>query len=273
MFIYLSLIVIFLIVTLILVKSCLLKETFNFDRKNMYNTKPEIIDSKLVVILPIRDRDSELNEYLNRMIPIFNKQDIDYKIYIVEQSNSEKFNKAKLNNIGFLESIKTDKLYNRYLFNDIDNYPIHEVILYKTDLEDIHHFFGFDHCLGGFFTISKYNFIKMNGYSNQFWGWGGEDTDLQHRAEVCKIKINRDQKISRFNKYGIQEQTLINDPIINEYEKRINSKFNNTLKFKKKKLYQKNIDNLKKDGLNTCKYKILHEHSLTPKITRLLVSI
>ena len=266
------LIIILMFIILILAKSYVIKETFNLDNINMNVTIPTPIDPKLVVILPVRNRNIEIKEYLQKMIPIFKKQYIDYKIYIIEQSISKKFNKAKLNNIGFLESYKTDKLYTRYLFNDIDNYPIQDVISYKTDLQDIHHFFGFDHCLGGFFTISKQNFIKINGYSNEFWGWGGEDTDLQHRAEVCNIKINRDNKISRF-KNGIQVQKLINDPIIDKDEKKKKSTFNTNLKFAKKKLYQENIANIQKDGLNTCTYKILDKYNLNSKITRILVSI
>ena len=85
------------------------------------------------------------------MIPIFKDQNINYKIYIVEQSANKAFNKAKINNVGFLESIKDGNNVERYLFNDVDNYPIDKnMIQYKTNLNEIHHFFGLDHCLGGF---------------------------------------------------------------------------------------------------------------------------
>ena len=43
-------------------------------------------DNKLIAIIPVRDREMQLNDYLNHMIPIFKDQNIDYKIYIVEQS-------------------------------------------------------------------------------------------------------------------------------------------------------------------------------------------
>jgi len=31
--------------------------------------------------------------------------------------------------------------------------------------------------------VRREHFIKMNGFSNEFWGWGGEDEDAYQRAE------------------------------------------------------------------------------------------
>jgi len=31
--------------------------------------------------------------------------------------------------------------------------------------------------------VRREHFIKMNGFSNEFWGWGGEDEDACQRAE------------------------------------------------------------------------------------------
>jgi len=35
--------------------------------------------------------------------------------------------------------------------------------------------------LGGIVAISRRNFLRTNGYSNQFFGWGGEDDDFSSR--------------------------------------------------------------------------------------------
>ena len=35
---------------------------------------------------------------------------------------------------------------------------------------------------GGVTAMSTQDFATVNGYSNGFWGWGGEDDDLYHRV-------------------------------------------------------------------------------------------
>ena len=34
--------------------------------------------------------------------------------------------------------------------------------------------------------LRKNDFNKINGYPNDYWGWGGEDVDLQHRAKILE---------------------------------------------------------------------------------------
>lgn len=35
--------------------------------------------------------------------------------------------------------------------------------------------------VGGVFSVSVRDFVQLNGYSNLYWGWGGEDDDMAHR--------------------------------------------------------------------------------------------
>ena len=229
----------------------------------------DVNDNKLIVIIPVRDREVQLKEYLNHMIPIFKDQNIDYKIYIVEQSAKKDFNKAKINNVGFLESIKDGNNVERYLFNDVDNYPIDKnTIQYKTNLNEIHHFFGNEKWLGGFYTISKTIFKKINGYSNDYWGWGGEDDDILNRTKIYNIKINRNNFTTRRD-----NNFIINDPREKRINKNINKNFKELIK-KKKNSYLINKNNVYNDGLTTCKYSILKkEKNNDNKIIRLLVDV
>ncbi len=53
------------------------------------------------------------------------------------------------------------------------------------------------------FLLSKiwifFQFSKMNGYANTFYGWGGEDDDLHHRMQQQNFSIFRSSPIiSRF---------------------------------------------------------------------------
>jgi hypothetical protein len=46
---------------------------------------------------------------------------------------------------------------------------------------------------GGIAALRREHYEKINGLSNQFWGWGGEDDDMYKRI------INNGMKITRYN--------------------------------------------------------------------------
>ena len=45
--------------------------------------------------------------------------------------------------------------------------------------------------VGGIQAIAKEDYIKMNGYSNKFYGWGGEDDDLYERMVASGMRVRR----------------------------------------------------------------------------------
>ncbi|MEQ2192794.1 hypothetical protein XENOCAPTIV_017385 [Xenoophorus captivus] len=52
---------------------------------------------------------------------------------------------------------------------------------------------------GGVSSMSKEQYLKINGFPNNYWGWGGEDDDIYNRpsGEVGKcrmIRHNRDKQ-------------------------------------------------------------------------------
>ena len=124
---------------------------------------------------------------------------------------------------------------------------------------------------GGIYFISKTIFQEINGYSNEYYGWGGEDVDLQVRAELYNIKINRDTFVDRRN----------NNHYFDDISSSPNSKHKSKIIRANKKhikipLYKKDRNNIQKDGLNTCTYKIVKEqnnYNNNPNIKRILVDI
>ena len=76
------------------------------------------------IVVPYRDRESQLRiflHYIHRFLPL---QEIDYRIFIVEQSKEKDFNRAKLFNIGFVEA---EKRYPAecYIFHDVIKHFFH----------------------------------------------------------------------------------------------------------------------------------------------------
>jgi len=47
-------------------------------------------------------------------------------------------------------------------------------------------------CLfGGVTVLTKTQFLKVNGFSSMFWGWGGEDDDMTNRIQHHGYNISR----------------------------------------------------------------------------------
>ena len=118
-----------------------------------------------------------------------------------------------------------------------------------TSKTDMIHYYGAEFCIGGFFMISNNLFKQLNGYSNNFWKWGYEDTDLANRLDLKKINIDRTQFISRPNKERIRDDisgNLVDNAVVN---KRLMEKFLTK--------YKNNITSIHQDGLSTINYNII----------------
>ena len=168
--------------------------------------------NKLGIIVPYRNRYNQLEVFKEHMGNYFTDKNIKYTIYIVEQDDAKQFNRGFLLNIGF-NYAKKDKC-NYVVFHDIDMLPIDvdysysEIPLHLSTnfiLEE-----GekerelFDEYFGGVTMFPIESFDKINGYSNKYWGWGYEDTDLLLRCVKNDIELNT-LKIKNMGRKG---QTL-----------------------------------------------------------------
>ena len=163
--------------------------------------RPEIAN------IPGQDRNAQLKQFKDYMTgknsfiqKVTNKlfeQGItnEINITIVEQSqDGKRFNRGALLNVGFLEDNTNDK-YDVYIFHDVDLLPNDSMIdIYATRYtnRDIVHFaagwnrYKGEGYLGGVTLIGSEIFREMNGFPNDYWGWGGEDDELLRRIQ----KIN-----------------------------------------------------------------------------------
>ena len=104
---------------------------------------------------------------------------------MVEQNDDLPFNRGKLLNIGFQQAIRNQCDY--VVFHDIDmlpidvdysysDVPIHLANNFTNSKREI-----FKTYFGGVTLFPIDLFKKVNGYSNEYWGWGFEDDDLLMR--------------------------------------------------------------------------------------------
>ena len=228
----------------------------------------------LNVIVPIRNRDEHLELLLKTLNPILIGQGIIPYWYIIEQSPKYKFNKGMLNNVGFIEACKY-KFSDNFLFTDADTFPLKQnVYSYNKILrEKIYHIFGNVHCLGGCFLISEENYLKINGFSNNYWGWGYEDTDLQKRAIILNIPISRDELITPKynNKHKIFYYDRSESSILHSKNQGGNDNvelYNNNIR-----KYAENINSIYKDGVRNCEYKTIKEYYNNNHQKRIMVEL
>lgn len=200
---------------------------------------------RVAIIVPYRDRDQHLPIFLKNLHPFLMKQQIDYGIFIVEQSTEGAFNRAKLMNIGFVEAIK---MYNWdcFIFHDVDLLPMDDRNLYTCPEQPRHMSVAVDTLgfklpystiFGGVSAMTVEQFLAVNGFSNAFWGWGGEDDDMSNRLKHRGYHISRyPVNVARYTMLTHKKEKA--NP--NRYEKLQNG--------------AKRFDN---DGINSLKYKVL----------------
>jgi hypothetical protein len=160
------------------------------------NRRQSIKSPKIAIIVPYRDlhpdqnRAKQLAKFLPYMCAFM--QDQQFSIYIVEQSrDGRKFNRGKLLNIGYV--IARNEKCDSMIFHDVDLLPSPELKPYYTavpaDHQAVHIARVWDrynknkHYFGGVVAFSMKGFAAINGFPNNFWGWGGEDDELFKRSE------------------------------------------------------------------------------------------
>lgn len=70
------------------------------------------------LVVPYRNRRRHLNDFLHYIHRFLKLQEIDYRIFVVEQSEEKQFNRGKLFNIGFVEAQKHHPA-ECYIFHDV----------------------------------------------------------------------------------------------------------------------------------------------------------
>ncbi|KFQ92492.1 Beta-1,4-galactosyltransferase 1, partial [Nipponia nippon] len=216
---------------------------------------------KVAIIIPFRNREEHLKYWLYYLHPILQRQQLDYGVYVINQDGEEEFNRAKLLNIGFAEALK-EYDYDCFVFSDVDLIPMDDRNTYKCYSQPRHlsvsmDKFGFrlpyNQYFGGVSALSKEQFRKINGFPNNYWGWGGEDDDIYNRrASFIRLSAAVNNAVShRFL------------PI------RKRSKAQNCRRGGRFDRIAHTRETMSSDGLNTLSYKVLRtdKYPLYTKIT------
>jgi hypothetical protein len=172
---------------------------------------PELMDTMevrpLQIVVPYRNREAHFKSFVPHLRAYFarDKSDrhIPYRVLVVEQDGNDPFNRGALKNVGFTLGAAESEYT---CFHDIDYLPIWADYSYadeptmivwhgvetrpiapeKTGRLVVH---DMDALFGGVVLIPNRVYTAVNGYSNEYWGWGFEDYDLRRRFLAAGVKL------------------------------------------------------------------------------------
>lgn len=154
---------------------------------------------RVAVIIPFRDRQLHLRTLLALLHPMLQRQMLQYTIFVVEQKEPRVFNKASLMNVAFLHA-RAIADFDCIIFHDVDMLPEDDRNFYVCSSQPRHVVSAVDKwnyrlkyktLFGGVTAFRPSHFEQVNGFSNQFYGWGGEDDDMYQRVKAQKMQVVR----------------------------------------------------------------------------------
>lgn len=111
----------------------------NLQVKNGFHTPDKCkARTRVAIIVPYRNREKELAIFLKNIHPFLMKQQLDYGVFVVEQTVGTKFNRAMLLNIGYLEAKKI-KEFDCFIFHDVDLLPLNDRNFYTCSKDNPRH--------------------------------------------------------------------------------------------------------------------------------------
>ncbi|XP_069007637.1 beta-1,4-galactosyltransferase 1-like [Embiotoca jacksoni] len=179
-----------------------------------------IAQQKVAVIIPFRNRHEHLKHWLYYLHPILKRQQLDYGIYVINQDGEGVFNRAKLMNAGYAEALK-EYDYDCLVFSDIDLVPLDDRNFYRcfdnprhlaVAMDKFNFHLPYSTYFGGVSSLSKNQYLKINGFPNTYWGWGGEDDDIYRRITFRGMTISRPDLATGKYKMIKHERDLHNEP-------------------------------------------------------------
>ncbi|XP_054863268.1 beta-1,4-galactosyltransferase 1-like isoform X2 [Amphiprion ocellaris] len=114
---------------------------------------------KVAIIIPFRNRHVHLKQWLYYLHPILMRQQLDYDLVPLDDRN---------------------------IYKCFDN-PRH----LSVAIDKFNFILPYDTIFGGVSSFFKNQFLKINGFPNTYWGWGGEDDDIYKRTLFRGMSISR----------------------------------------------------------------------------------
>ncbi|XP_070606031.1 beta-1,4-galactosyltransferase 3-like isoform X6 [Erythrolamprus reginae] len=135
---------------------------------------------KTAVIVPCRDYEKQLHQFLYYLHPFLQRQ----------QAGTGPFNRAKLLNVGVHEAMK-DNDWDCLLLHNMDLIPENDYNLYVCDkyypkhlstaIDKLYYRLPYSSVFSGVTALTPDHYMKINGFPNTYWERLDEDDDIAER--------------------------------------------------------------------------------------------
>ena len=123
-------------------------------------------EHQLAVLVPFRDRYEELLQFAPHMHKFLNRQKVRHQIWVINQQDEYRFNRASLLNIGHL---LTRASCDYLVMHDVDLLPDNDQLSYSypekgpfhVSSPELHPLYHYKTYIGGIFIMTKEQFEKV----------------------------------------------------------------------------------------------------------------
>ncbi|KAJ2939145.1 hypothetical protein O0L34_g8459 [Tuta absoluta] len=162
----------------------------------------------VALLVTYRNRQSQLDVFLPYIHNFLRKQNIHYKIYLIEQQDEKPWNKGMLYNIGAKYAMS--EKFSCLILHDVDLLPLDDANLYacladgprhmSASIDKMRYVLPYWWLVGGVLAIKTEHYLAVNGFSNRYEHWGGEDDDFFERLAEENLQILRlPHEVSRYH--------------------------------------------------------------------------
>jgi len=208
------------------------------------------VKAHTALIVPFRNRESHLPILLHQILPIFYRQNQHFRVFVIEQSQNYTFNRGKLMNVGYREALRSFP-YTCFVFHDVDLIPENDEIDFSCEnspahlsvaIDKFNYKLIYDELFGGAEMLTRDHFEHVNGFSNSFWMWGGEDDNLYQRVKKDGLTLKRQsEKTARYK-------------MIQHDESKDKTKVDQDKRYQ---FYKSSLDHMDTDGLSNLQYDVI----------------
>ena len=170
---------------------------------------------RTAILIPLQGRDYNAKTFIFNIHAFARRQLLTYQLFLIEQISplGHRFNKGRLFNAA-IRYIREETALNItcLILHDVDlipehdgnfyscepNHPKHTTIRVRPVLSTQSYTRFYEFLIGGVLLLSFDMYQNVNGFSNSYWGWGGEDDDLSLRfieRRMCVVRPSNDTAI------------------------------------------------------------------------------
>ncbi|CAE7535625.1 bre-4 [Symbiodinium pilosum] len=169
--------------------------------------------------MPLQDRCRQLSQFLEHMRSFLTG--VPHVIVVVEQSqDGRKFNRGQLLNVGFRVAAEVLPTMEAFITHDVDLLPSRDMLpvymrpppeLHAVHLASVWEKYSYKSFLGGVLSFRPKDFERINGYPNDYWGWGLEDDQLGLRmahngVRTLRVKVGKFEDLDPINMKAVLER-------------------------------------------------------------------